>query len=78
MSIAVFYFDANIGIPSVEMFADTALLECLALAERLRKAGMRHVCISSELSSNIGKAGVTAVEGGKTPDGENYTWVKRR
>lgn len=78
MSIAVFYFDANVGTPAVEMFADTSLLECLALAERLRKSGMRHVCISSELSSNIGKAGVTAVEGGKTPDGENYTWVKRR
>lgn len=78
MSIAVFYFDATDSKPAVEMFADTSLLECLALAERLRKSGMRHVCISSELSSNIGKAGVTAVEGGKTPDGEDYTWVKRR
>lgn len=78
MSIAVFYFDSTDGSPSVEMFADTALLECLAVAERLRKSGMKHVCISTELSTNIGKAGVDAVEDGKTPDGENYTWVKRR
>lgn len=78
MSIAVFYFDMGIGAPAVEIFEDSALHECLAAAERLRKSGMNHVCISTELSTNIGKAGVSAVEDGKTPDGENYTWVKRR
>lgn len=37
---------------------------------------MRHVTISSELSSNIGKPGVDSVLDGKTPDGEDYEWDK--
>lgn len=76
MSIAVFFIGEHGA--EVKLFDDVSLLECLSSAEALRKAGMHHVCISTEFSSNIGKAGVSSVEDGKTPDGVEYLWVKRR
>lgn len=57
-------------------FGSQALTEALACAEALRKAGHRHVCISTELEDHVGAPGVAAVEGGRTPDGEAYEWSK--
>jgi len=51
----------------------------LKKVESLRKSpSNRAICIASENPDQIGKMGVDAVVDGKTPDGEKYTWVKRR
>lgn len=76
--IIVFYLDAVTDEASAEHFLETDLLGSLAKAEELRKSGMRHVCISAAYTGSVGKAGVSSVEGGLTPDGEKYSWAKRR
>ena len=50
-----------------------ALAQCQALRANPRNA---HVCISSELREMVGIMGVSAVEDGRTPDGEPYEWSK--
>ncbi|PTT88489.1 hypothetical protein DBR42_09700 [Pelomonas sp. HMWF004] len=62
--------------PGFEAFGSRALTEALACAETMRRHGHRHVCISTELEDHVGRAGVAAVEAGKTPDGEAYEWSK--
>jgi hypothetical protein len=64
-------------MPSHHDFGDAELLEALRLTERLRAAGKRHVTISSELASVIGKPGVDAVEQGRLPGGDAYEFNKR-
>lgn len=77
MSIKL-YYTSVLNETRAKTFGDNELTAVLAEAEVLRKSGATHVCISSELSGSVGKAGVTAVENGKTPDGQDYTWMKRR
>ena len=56
---------------------DTASLsDALALVKQKRDAGHRFVTMVSEDPQHVGKAGVDAVEGGKTPDGHAYEWSK--
>jgi hypothetical protein len=60
-------------------FTDLELTEALTFANALRRRfDIRHVTISSESANSVGEAGVTSVEDGKTPDGHDYTWRKRR
>lgn len=54
------------------------LTVALAHAESLRKQGFRFVTMCAENADQVGKMGVDSVEDGKTPDGIDYTWVKRR
>jgi hypothetical protein len=63
-------------VPCCEAFADGELPQALKGAEVRRKAGCPHVSISTELADHIGKAGVDAVEDGRTPDGHAYEWSK--
>lgn len=80
ISTAVYYLDAQ-GEAQVILFEGTpgdVLGPALRRAEQLRLAGMRHVCLSSENQQSIGRPGVDAVEDGKTPDGRDYGWTKRR
>lgn len=87
MSIVVFWLHEYIeddtmlpylaADPCFKKFKDIELSAALAFAEQQRKAGHSHVTISSELSNHVGKAGVTSVEEGKTPDGEDYEWSKQ-
>lgn len=81
MSIVVYYLDPTMIGPSAvgyEEFKDIELMESLKAAERLRKAGMRNVSISSELSDSVGKPGVdTITDDRKTPDGHDYEWSKQ-
>ncbi len=80
ISIAVYYLDAQ-GVAQVRVFAGApgaALGPALKEVEQLRRAGMRHVCISSDNLQSVGKPGVDGVEDGKTPDGQAYGWTKRR
>ena len=62
--------------PGCQAFSSQQLTQALACAEERRKLGHRHVCISTELEEHVGRAGVAAVEAGKTPDGEPYEWSK--
>jgi len=62
--------------PVCECFESSELSQALACAEAQRRAGHRHVSISTELENHVGRAGVAAVEGGRTPDGEAYEWSK--
>jgi hypothetical protein len=86
MSIVVFWIQPgtgeglfpNMSEPKACTFGDLQLGEALAFANRQRNAGMSHVCISSEHPDNVTKPGVEGVEGGRTPDGEEYSWRKRR
>ena len=51
----------------------------LKKVESLRKSSANSaICIASENPNQIGKMGVDAVVDGKTPDGMEYTWMKRR
>ena len=50
----------------------------LRISKEKRKAGFTFVGLISENPDSVGKAGVDSVEDGVLPDGENYTWMKRR
>lgn len=70
MGITVFWIeDAE---PKARHLASNELLASLRLVEELRKAGYKHVCISSELEDSVGAPGVSDV----LPEG--YDWKKRR
>lgn len=56
----------------------SAMNRALAKCEELRKdPANKFITMASESDENIGKAGVTSIEDGKTPDGEDYTWSKQ-
>jgi len=85
MSYAVFWIESTatdffpgFSEPRVKTFTDLQLTEALQHAEHMRKAGHRHVCLSSEDPNRVGSDGVDTIADGKTPDGHDYTWKKRR
>jgi hypothetical protein len=73
--IVIFYLDQNVKAQHKD-YGSKELSVVLEKCEILRKTGMRHVCISSELDEHIGKPGVSSVVDGKTPDGLPYEWSK--
>lgn len=84
MSIVVFHLhnsqpehgDAQ-WIAHSQVFGDKDMTAALALCQTLRADKRNaHVCISSELREMVGIMGVTAVENGRTPDGQAYEWSK--
>jgi hypothetical protein len=57
----------------------TDMNKALQRVEELRRSpGYSAVCFAAENPNQVGKMGVDAVVDGKTPDGEDYSWVKRR
>lgn len=81
MSIVVFWLhdSASHGtITEHKEFGDLELTDALSFCQRLRNGGARHVTLSSENPNSIGKPGVDSIQDGKTPDGHDYTWKKRR
>lgn len=78
MGIVVYWLEGEGegAVPACECFGSAALTEALACAEIRRRQGCRHVSISTELDESVGRPGVAAVEGGRTPDGEAYEWSK--
>ena len=50
----------------------------LRICEDKRKAGYSFVTMVSENPDSVGKPGVDSVKHGLLPDGELYTWKKRR
>jgi hypothetical protein len=75
MSIVVFWLETD-GGPAHHEFAANDLLAALKFSEERRRDGKRHVSISTELPDSVGKGGVTAVEGGRLPDGHVYDFNK--
>jgi hypothetical protein len=59
-----------------EDFEDMAT--ALKATEFCRSLGRRYVTMVSENPNSVGKPGVDSVVDGKLPDGEDYTWMKRR
>jgi len=54
------------------------LTGALRLAEEKRQAGFTFVTMVSEDPNSVGRPGVDSVVDGVLPDGEAYTWMKRR
>lgn len=78
LGIVVYWLEGEgeAAMPVCHAFGSKELTQALALAEDRRRHGHRHVSISTELENHVGQAGVAAVEGGRTPDGEVYDWSK--
>ena len=59
------------------LFSDlsVAILHCDALNNT---KGVSYVTMVSKIDGNVTKMGVSGVENGKLPNGETYTWKKRR
>ncbi|MDR7268527.1 hypothetical protein J2X20_001156 [Pelomonas saccharophila] len=78
MGIVVYWLESEgeTTMPVCQLFSSKELTQALAWAEDRRRAGHRHVSISTELEDHVGQAGVAAVESGRTPDGEAYEWSK--
>ena len=55
-----------------------SLTTALSYAELHRRQGMRFVTMCAEDPNQVGKMGVDSIVDNKTPDGVEYTWVKRR
>lgn len=68
----------------IDPFGEAGAVECLTLTEALKWAnelrdnGNRFVTIASENPDSVGRPGVDSVEDGQLPNGEEYTWRKRR
>jgi hypothetical protein len=77
-NIIIFYIHPESGAPDYVSLKETDLLLALPTADSLRRAGKLHVIISTNFSDSVTKPGVDSVEDGKTPDGVEYTWMKRR
>lgn len=78
MGIVVYWLEGEgeSAAPVCEFFGSKALTQALACAEGMRRQGHHHVSISTQLDDHVGQAGVAAVEGGRTPDGQAYEWSK--
>ena len=84
MSIVVFHLhnsapdeQAPVWEPVSHAYLDSEMSQALAQCQTLRADPRNaHVCISSELREMVGIMGVSAVENGRTPDGEVYEWSK--
>lgn len=76
MAIVV-YWMTEAG-PQAETFSSTDFSGALKKTESVRKEGFQHVVMSNQMDESVGKPGVQSVENGKTPDGHEYTWTKRR
>ena len=50
----------------------------LTYTQYLHNNGARFVTMASENMHQVGKRGVDEVKNGMTPDGIEYSWVKRR
>lgn len=75
MSIVVYWLETP-GTPAMQTFDPGQLMPALQFCEEKRKAGKRHVSLSSELTESVGRAGVSTVEARLLPDGSPYDWTK--
>lgn len=76
----VIYYTED-GTPRSE--TEVELGAALKLSEAVRKrkregANITHITMASEDTNLVGQQGVDSIVDGKTPDGVEYTWRKRR
>lgn len=75
MSIIVYWLQEP-GLPSMQSFESSQLMDALKFCEDRRKEGKRHVSLSSELPESVGRTGVSTVHAKLLPDGTPYDWTK--
>jgi len=56
----------------------TELKEALDYSRYARESGGTFVCMVSENPNSVGKSGVDEIKEGVLPDGNEYSWKKRR
>ena len=56
----------------------STLQGALRISEEKRREGFTFVTMVSEDPNSVGKPGVDSVENGVLPNGDDYTWKKRR
>lgn len=87
MSIVVFWiekstseFFPNMRQPGCRQFEESELNEAMSfMREKRTEDGVTHVGMVSEPEGMVGvKDAGGAVQDGKLPNGQPYTWVKRR
>lgn len=84
MSIVIYYLETSpiiggtVTSTRAEAFGMSEMSAALNRMQALRTLGRTHVAISVDNPDSVGKPGVDSVEDGKTPDGVDYTWKKRR
>jgi len=54
------------------------MIDAIKACETYRQSGKTFVTMVQENPNQVGKMGVDSIINGKTPDGENYDWKKRR
>jgi hypothetical protein len=81
IQISVFWLDRNLD-PRFEYFSSAFDKDPMRFAlncmENLRRSGEQFVCMSAQNSDSVGEVGVDSIINGKTPDGQDYDWKKRR
>lgn len=70
------YWTAEDGQARSEDYVE--MIEALTRVNHMRTVDMAYVAMVSENPNQVGKMGVDSVEDGKLPNGEDYTWKKRR
>ena len=71
------YWTDELGNPQAEEFDCIDI--ALSTAKNLRDDGrFTHVTMSCENPDLVGKQGVDSIENGLLPNGDKYTWKKRR
>lgn len=58
--------------------ADPMMSALNEMAELRKTAGVEFVSMVSQNGDSVGKPGVDSIVDGKTPDGVEYSWTKRR
>lgn len=70
------YWTAPDGVACSEDYLD--MIAALTETNRLRALGRQYVTMVGENVNQVGQLGVSGVESGLLPDGQEYTWSKRR
>lgn len=73
----VYWTDCGTNEVLARMFEED-MVAALNLSNALRSEGHRFVSMVSENTDMVGSFGVSAVVNGKLPNGDDYTWKKRR
>ena len=70
------YWTSEDGAARSEEYLE--MVEALTRANHMRTVGMSYVAMVGENPNQVGRMGCDSVEDGKLPNGEAYTWKKRR
>lgn len=79
----IIYYTEHIADKTPKSIIKYELGEALKVCEELRKRAregehITHITMAVEDTNMVGEHGVDSIVDGKTPDGVEYTWRKRR